>query len=245
VTESFSADWLTLREPFDAAARSVGLARRFADALPVRPRILDLGAGTGSMMRWLRPIIGREQSWTLADADGGLLERVRDAETLIVDLAQAPDALPFGAVDGVVCSALLDLVSEAWLHRLVAALRTPFFACLTVDGDDSFTPPHPGDDPVLGAFRADQVRDKGFGPAVGTGAPAALETMLTAQGCTVMSEKSDWDVLASEAAMLRELVLGHARVAGDDAWERDRLEQIDREKFAIRIGHRDILALPV
>ena len=246
MTESFSAGWLALREPFDAAARSVALARRFADALPTRPRILDLGAGTGSMMRWLRPIIAREQSWILADADGALVAQALDAEStpLVVDLAKEPGSLPLRAVDGVVCSALLDLVSEAWLQRLVAALRTPFLACLTVDGDDAFTPAHPGDESALGAFRADQVRDKGFGPALGVGAPEALEAMLTAGGCTVASEKSDWDIPPNADAILRELVLGHARVAGDAAWEQDRLEQIDGEKLAIRIGHRDILALP-
>jgi hypothetical protein len=47
MAESFDGDWLDLREPFDAAARDPGLATRLAAALPARPRILDLGAGTG------------------------------------------------------------------------------------------------------------------------------------------------------------------------------------------------------
>ncbi len=246
MTESFAGGWLALREPFDADARSAALARRFADALPARPRILDLGAGTGSMMRWLRPIIRREQSWILADADAALLAGALDAQTtpLVVDLARAPDGLPLRAVDGVVCSALLDLVSAAWLARLAAALRTPFLACLSVDGDDAFAPPHPLDASVLHAFRVDQARDKGFGPALGPRAPQVLETALAAHGFAVRSQKSDWEIRAADDAMLRELVLGHARVAGDDEWQHDRLEQIEREKLAIRIGHRDILALP-
>jgi SAM-dependent methyltransferase len=246
VTESFSAGWLALREPFDAAARSVALAQRFAGALPARPRILDLGAGTGSMLRWLKPIIGREQSWILADADAALLARALDAETtpLVVDLARAPDSLPFGAVDGVVCSALLDLVSEAWLERLLPRLRKPLLACLSVDGDDVFAPPHPLDARVMDAFRRDQARDKGFGPALGPRASEVLQTKLAAHGFTVRSQKSDWDIPATADAMLRELVRGHGRVAGDDAWQHDRLEQISGEKLAIRIGHRDILALP-
>ncbi len=74
VTEHFDADWLTLREPFDHAARSVALARRLADRLPARPRLLDLGAGTGSLFRFLAPIIGRGQDWILMDADAALLE---------------------------------------------------------------------------------------------------------------------------------------------------------------------------
>jgi hypothetical protein len=57
-------------------------------------------------------------------------------------------------------------------------------------------------------------------------------------------EKSDWVIPATADAMLYELVLGHARVADDEEWQHDRLEQIAGEKLAIRIGHRDILALP-
>jgi SAM-dependent methyltransferase len=74
VSERFDADWLALREPFDHAARSVHLARRLADRLPARPQLMDLGAGTGSMFRFLAPIIGRGQDWTLVDADAALLD---------------------------------------------------------------------------------------------------------------------------------------------------------------------------
>jgi SAM-dependent methyltransferase len=74
VTERFDADWLTLREPCDDAARSVALARRLADRLPRRPRLLDLGAGTGSLFRFLAPIVGRGQDWILVDSDAALLD---------------------------------------------------------------------------------------------------------------------------------------------------------------------------
>jgi SAM-dependent methyltransferase len=75
MAESFDGDWLDLREPFDAKARDAGLAAILAGALPPRPRILDLGAGTGSLLRWLGHFIGRAQAWTLVDADAGLIER--------------------------------------------------------------------------------------------------------------------------------------------------------------------------
>jgi hypothetical protein len=75
MAESFDGDWLDLREPHDAAARDPGLARALAALLPARPRIMDLGAGTGALLRWLAPVIGRAQAWTLVDADGGLLSR--------------------------------------------------------------------------------------------------------------------------------------------------------------------------
>jgi SAM-dependent methyltransferase len=75
MAESFDGGWLDLREPFDAAARDPGLATRLAAVLPARPRILDLGAGTGSLLRWLGHFIGRAQAWTLVDADEELIER--------------------------------------------------------------------------------------------------------------------------------------------------------------------------
>src|SRR6185312_14115446 len=63
----FSADWLALREPADRAARDRGLARRFAAALPPRPRIIDLGAGTGATARALAPFVAG--TWILVDRD--------------------------------------------------------------------------------------------------------------------------------------------------------------------------------
>jgi SAM-dependent methyltransferase len=85
MTESFDGDWLDLREPFDAAARSPDLALRLAQALPARPRILDLGAGTGSLLRWMGHFIGRAQAWSLVDADEELIDRAFET---IVDRAE-------------------------------------------------------------------------------------------------------------------------------------------------------------
>ena len=72
------ADWLALREPADAAARSTELVDELrADSCPGRPlRIHDLGCGTGSMARWLAPRLPGPQRWVLHDRDAELLARV-------------------------------------------------------------------------------------------------------------------------------------------------------------------------
>ena len=57
MSEEFDLDWLDLREPHDAAARSEALAEALIARLPARPRLMDLGAGTGSLFRWLAPRI--------------------------------------------------------------------------------------------------------------------------------------------------------------------------------------------
>jgi SAM-dependent methyltransferase len=78
MAEYFSGDWLELREPHDAAARDEMLAVKLSAALPARPRIMDLGAGTGALLRWLGLYIGRPQAWILVDADPQLIERAFD-----------------------------------------------------------------------------------------------------------------------------------------------------------------------
>ena len=76
----FSAEWLRLREPADAAARSPTLTtrliawRRRHDALSV----LDLGSGTGSNFRFLARVLGGRQHWRLLDHDPALLAQAHE-----------------------------------------------------------------------------------------------------------------------------------------------------------------------
>jgi hypothetical protein len=277
VTERFSAEWLALREPFDQAARSVALARRLAERLPRRPRLMDLGGGTGSMFRFLAPIVQRGQDWLLIDADEALLDaafgqtaawarRRGFAATAIGDelsvhtphglwrmrMMHAPlpraggDAGPCaGEMDAVVCSALLDLVSAAWLAWLRGTLTVPFLACLTIDGRDTWRPCHPIDALVRTAFRRDLRRDKGFGPALGIDAPDALHATGSAP--------SDWRIPRTALPMQRALIDVTADAARNacpahadaiTAWQQARLRHALRGRLAITIGHRDILILP-
>ncbi|MEJ0016621.1 MAG: class I SAM-dependent methyltransferase [Acetobacteraceae bacterium] len=274
MTERFAADWLALREPFDHAARSVALARRLADRLPRRPRIVELAGGTGSLFRFLAPVIGRGQDWLVFDADAALLDEAfgrtaawgrrqgfaatATGDTLLLstprglwrmqavqrDLGRDVDRLDANA-DAVVCSALLDLVSAAWLARLRDTLTVPFLACLTADGRDTWRPRHPFDALVRTAFHRDMRRDKGFGPALGVAAFAAL----AARGVTA-SAPSDWHIPRTALRMQRALIVGIADAARDAApqavaaWQAARLRQALRGRLAITIGHRDILALP-
>lgn len=75
----FSAEWLDLREPFDALARAASpvteLKRHVAAGTSAAPlAIVDLGAGAGSNLRYLAPRLGGAQRWRLVDHDAGLLE---------------------------------------------------------------------------------------------------------------------------------------------------------------------------
>jgi hypothetical protein len=72
----FSAEWLALREPFDAAARSAALVTELRAHLPhgAPLDVVDLGAGAGANLRYLAPLLGGEQRWLLTDNDLQLLE---------------------------------------------------------------------------------------------------------------------------------------------------------------------------
>jgi SAM-dependent methyltransferase len=284
---TFSSDWLATRERLDFAARNRALARALARQLPARPRLIDLGAGTGSLFRFLAPLIAGSQSWIFADADDGLLKaavarcarwaktqglgvELLDGrrgpvlclrgdgaawriETLRVDLARSPRSLPLGAVDAVVCSALLDLVSQDWLERLARALQSPFYAALSVDGRDRWFPRHPADLLVERAFRRDQRREKGLGLALGAGAVPAAARIFAAAGFTLRTAPSDWRIPRGErrlgrvfAGMTAEAALraAPARRRSLAAWHQARLAQAAEAVLAIRIGHQDLLALP-
>jgi SAM-dependent methyltransferase len=285
MTESFDPDWLELREPPDARARDLHLALALSAALPARPRLLDLGAGTGSLFRWLAPILNRPQAWTLVDADVTLIEFAFDTiadravavgfevsapnkrtllvhtpsgawrvEGLVMDLADAPQGLPLGRADGVVCTALCDLVSRSWVSRMAAGLRLPFYSALNVQGDARFLPPHPVDGLVARAFRRDQLRAKGFGgPALGSGATRAMADAFRARGFRVATAPSPWRIGAHETRMLSDLAQGHAQAAMRHAprsgaaitdWATARTVQARRGRLRAMVGHSDLLALP-
>ena len=82
----FSAQWLSLREPVDHAARSArvrdamlaDIGKRHGKALEGL-RVLDIGCGSGSSLRALSPFLGDRQLWTLVDYDQALLGAAREA----------------------------------------------------------------------------------------------------------------------------------------------------------------------
>jgi SAM-dependent methyltransferase len=265
----FSRDWLALREPFDLAARAAGDAAMAARRPPGLLQVLDLGCGTGSSLRALAPRLGGAQRWCLVDHDPDLLASVPHAirpwaerqglpldwVCRQADLATGLAGLPFPKAGLVTASALLDLVSEAWLAALVAACGAAQAAVcwsLSVDGRLDFTPTDPADGQVLALFAAHQRRDKGFGPALGETAPARADALLRAAGYRTLCTQSDWHIAgargADDRAMLQALVEGMALAAQEQgpahagavqAWRARRLAALAGTRLCV--GHTDVL----
>jgi hypothetical protein len=262
----FSADWLTLREPYDLRARNPmvldAVAAHFESDFSVQ--IVDLACGTGSTARALGPHLPARQNWTLIDNDLSLLARAsatpapRDAAINVVplDLNRDLEAALDGAVDLVATSALLDLVSEPWLDRLVVeivARRVPLYAALSYDGRTKLTPSDPFDVEIAAAVNAHQRTDKGFGPALGPAAAAFAIARFEALGYSVVHGTSDWVMGADDFEIQTEILAGWAGAAHDmatqspadtAAWLTRRRNCIAAGGFSLSVGHVDFFAAP-
>jgi hypothetical protein len=254
----FSAQWLALREPADDAARADGVTRHVVNALaglaPVR--IVDLGSGTGSNVRYLRSRFATETQWLLVDNDPALLDVATRAVPIAIEARSHDlrhlDASLFAGRDLVTASALLDLVSDRWLLALAErcrAARAHVLFALNYDGRLHCTPAEPDDELIRDAVNRHQRGDKGFGPALGPAAGARAEAVFRAAGYHVLRARSDWDLGAAHAELQRQLIAGWAvaatAVAPDaatriDDWRLRRLAYVARGVSRLIVGHDDV-----
>ena len=267
------------------AQRAAHLASWRAAQSGTTLQVLDLACGLGANLRVLAPRLGGAQRWHLVDHDPALLaalpaalarwsrqqgwrfapdgpgyriEGATWAATVSyeqIDLARDADSLAFAQGTLVTASALLDLVSGAWLQPLVRRAHEAGAAmcwALSVDGRTQWQPADADDDLVQALFGLHQQRDKGFGPALGPRAPAEALALLAAAGYRSTTTRSDWLIAGARAApMRRALIDGVATAAlqqDPSAAQRIRAWQARRSAgvagSSLRIGHLDILATP-
>lgn len=267
--ESFSADWLTLREPADHAARVASLVTTLAVRLAApgaSTRAVDLAAGTGSNVRYLLPRLPTVTQWTVVDHDPALLvEATRrlaahphahghtftTAQADLNDLA----ALPIDGAALVTASALLDLVSADWMRGFARRCREAgvhVLCTLSYDGRIEGDPADGLDARVRALVNAHQRTNKGFGGALGPEATDAAAAAFRAEGFDVTVAPSDWVLDASQAELQRQLIAGWAGAARDiapdeagaiNAWRDRRLAAVADGTSRLRVGHGDLLAL--
>ena len=186
-------DWLALREPADAAARSGDLVEKVQAFLSGGgSEIRDLGCGTGSMARWLAPRLPGRQHWVLYDRDAELLP-LADAGAPAVALDGSPVSVEtrerditrlepeeLAGASLVTASALLDMMTAAEVERLVTACvraECPALITLTVTGRVELAPEHPLDGQFGAAFNDHQRRPAAEGNRLG---PDAVDAAVDA-----------------------------------------------------------------
>lgn len=259
---SFAADWLTLREPFDHAARPTAVtaaARRHLEGIE-RPLVVDLGCGRGSNVRFLESRLPAHTRWRLIDRDTDLLAAARTAlpstavETVPLDLRDPALASAIEGADLVTAAALIDLVGGAWLERLVdlsGAMGAALLVTGSVDGSVLWEPALAGDAAMARAHAHHQGADKGFGPALGGAAPGALDRLSRARGWRVVTGRADWSRVAN-AAMQRAYLSGVVEALAGGAvdaavlrrWSEARRGAIDDGTSRLTVGHIDLFAAP-
>jgi hypothetical protein len=243
-------EWLALREPADAAARSEELAERLARHLPANgPYVIhDLGGGSGSMGRWLAPRLPGPQRWIVHDRDRDLLELARAAppegatvEARHSDITRLTPKDLAGA-SAVVASALLDLLTADELHRMLRACAAhPMLFALTVVGRVTLTPADPLDARIEAAFNAHQRRGGRLGPdAVGA---------VVAEIGGVVLWPSAWRLDATHSDLMAEWLDGWLAAACEQepalaveaaAYRERRLAA----ELSVIVDHADVLVLP-
>ena len=265
---AFTAEWLSLREPVDRAARSQSLTRMAADALPPgRVRALDLATGTGANVRYLAPNLPPDQDWLVVDSDDGLLNELPThidrsnlrgvrIECQRVDLSDLERSTIFEGRTLVSASALLDLVSEPWLLSLAEQCRRAgavVLVALTYNGRIACSPVEPADDIVRRLVNRHQQTDKGFGPALGPDACLRADWIFERLGFSVTRAPSDWELEPDARDLQKQLIDGWAGAAieinPDQAtairhWQRRRHAHVDAEQSRIIVGHEDLVAIP-
>jgi hypothetical protein len=246
-------EWLSLREPADAAARSDELAAIVARR--VRPAVVhDLGGGTGAMGRWLAPRLPEPQHWVVHDRDRDLLDLAladppanATVETRQTDLAWLTPSDLDGA-DLVVASALLDILTANELTGLLASAGgRPLLVALSVVGRVALLPQEPLDARIGAAFNAHQRLR--LGPDA---VPMALRALANT-GATVLVRPSPWQLGAPEVGLIAEWFLGWVAAAVEQepelthavgAYLHRRLVQAAAGALAVSVGHVDMLVLP-
>jgi hypothetical protein len=244
--------WLALREPADAAARSEELAGRLARHLPATgPYVIhDLGGGSGSMGRWLAPRLPGPQHWVIHDLDADLLNLATatpppsaTVEARHSDITRLTPGDLAGA-SAVVASALLDLLTGEELARVLrAGAGRPMLLALTVVGRVTLSPAEPLDARIGSAFDAHQRRGGRLGPdAVG----AAVSEL---GGIVVWP--SPWRLDAAHAELMAEWLDGWVDAACEqdpaleaEAYRERRQEQAAAGELSVMVDHADVLVLP-
>jgi hypothetical protein len=265
-----SPNWLALREPADAEARARDLVEALELALPSSGSkvIHDLGCGTGSMGRWLAPLLAGQQHWVLHDRDADLLALAAadvpgpaaDGAPVTVEASQTDfDRMQVRDLSGatlITASALLDMLTADELDRLVGlclGVGCPILLTLSVVGSVEISPADPLDRRVAAAFDAHQRRTTDRGALLGPDAVDFAAQAFRRLGAEVLVRPSPWRLGPAHSALAAEWFTGWVGAAREqqpdlaaecDPYARRRLEQASAGNLTVTVAHADLLILP-
>lgn len=241
------APWLPPRQHWRLLDRDSDLLRTVPKHMA--PWSLDRGAlasGSATMFRAVGADLHCEIVCTSADL------------ATLADPVVSPMRLRplFEDRDLVTASALLDLVSEAWVRSLATEcqrVQAAVLFTLTYDGRMTCEPEDAYDDTVKDLVNRHQRSTKGFGRALGPEAAETTRRLFEAAGYELVTATSDWTLAPAEMELQRALIEGWSQAAVEidrdandliTAWTERRLAFLNAGISSIRVGHQDIGGWP-
>lgn len=235
-----------------------------------RPLVVhDLACGTGSMLRWLAPLLPGPQRWTGHDRDAELLAELTrsapvqdsDGASVAVDIHECdvtrlgPEELAGASL--ITASALLDLLSGPDLERLVLSclgVGCPVLLALSVTGWLELRPADPRDERIRRAFNAHQRRITSDGrKLLGPDAALSATKLCADRGAAVLSASSVWQLGEGDGALITELLTGWVEAACEQEpalavsagdYLRLRANAAADGQLRVTVRHRDLLIVP-
>ena len=208
MTDIDHAAYLDAKRGLDDRSLNRDVLRAFADALPPEPTVLEVGAGTGTMVqrlhewgvinagRWVavdthegairagRKRIASHPDGSVDESAGGGGATVRLGE-FTIDFRVA-DAFEYAAstdesFDAVVGCAFFDVVDAAPAVERLGAVAPLAYAPITYDGETTLSPADPGDEAVFDAYHRHMRAYRPGGPE-GSAALARAAESIVADG---------------------------------------------------------------
>lgn len=257
-----SVEWLTLREQADARSRSRRLGAAAARLTSAPAVVHDLGSGTGSMMRWLAPLLAEPQTWVFHDWNPVLLEHAAGLTSVhtgvrmsVTDVAHL-SAGDLAGASLVTVSALLDVLTREELETVVRACvgaRVPALFTLSVTGRVELDPLDAGDGVFAAAFDDHQRRTTDGRRLLGPDAGSRAIDLFRAAGWPIRTAHSPWRLDATDRMLVAEWLDGWLAAAVEERpalrewaeeYARSRTAQLEAGALRVIVHHIDFLAWP-
>jgi hypothetical protein len=258
------ATYLDAKRALDDRSLNRDVLDRFAAELPPEPEVLEVGAGTATMVerlvdwgvidagRWVA-VDAHEEALSagegrIGDAVGNVAVEFRAADAFEFAAEAAADGERFDAVvgcafyDAVVGCAFYDVVDAAPAVNAFAKVAPVAYAPITYDGATRFEPLDPDDEAVLDRYHR-HMRE--FRPGGPDGAAAlAREATVIAEGASPWAieppyEAGERTVLAHLLDTVESAVGETGYDAGD--WAARRREALAEGRLRYEAANRDLL----